>query len=102
MIDIMKRLKARYGDIRIVQGECKGADLMAKQAAEECGLECIGYPAEWEKYGKNAGPIRNQRMIDEGRPDMGIAFHSCIQNSKGTKDMVTRLRLAKIETFLIK
>ena len=32
------------------------------------------YPVDWEKYGKAAGPIRNQQMIDKGKPDLVVAF----------------------------
>jgi len=41
---------------------------------------------EWDKIGKKAGPLRNQRMLDEGKPDLVVAF----SGSGGTKDMVRR------------
>jgi len=63
---------------------------LAKRAALECGLKVIGYQAEWNKYGKSAGPRREKQMLQE-TPDMVIAFHSSIDASRGTKDMVTGL-----------
>lgn len=32
------------------------------------------FPADWDKYGKSAGYIRNQQMLDEGCPDYVVAF----------------------------
>ena len=46
------------------------------------------YPADWDKHGKAAGPIRNKQMIDEGKPDLVIAF----PGGRGTAGAV---RLAK-------
>ena len=43
-------------------------------------------PGEWDEIGKKAGPLRNQRMLDEGKPDLVVAF----PGSGGTKDMVRR------------
>ena len=50
------------------------------------------YPADWKKYGRAAGPIRNLQMLDNGKPDICYAFHDCIEKSKGTKDMVNRCK----------
>lgn len=101
IIDVVKRLKAKYGDITIIQGECEGADLLAKRAAVACGVPVKGYPADWKKYGKSAGPLRNQQMLDKEKPDMVIAFHPDIENSKGTKDMIKRARGQSIKTYII-
>ena len=30
----------------------------------------VTYPADWDKFGRAAGPIRNQQMLDEGKPNM--------------------------------
>jgi len=45
-------------------------------------------PADWEKYGKASGPIRNRKMFKLGQPDLVLAFHNDIYKSKGTNDMV--------------
>ena len=54
------------------------------------GMQVQVYEADWKKYGKLAGPKRNQQMLDEGMPDLVVAFHADIKNSKGTFDMVNR------------
>ena len=62
---------------------------------EDC-LELMGfavrsYPADWTTYGKAAGPIRNKVMLDQGL-DIVIAFHPDIEQSKGTRHMVSIAR----------
>lgn len=76
----------------VIHGDCRGADRMAGVWAEQYGFSVERFPAEWQKYGNAAGPIRNQRMLDEGKPDVVLAFHSDIAKSKGTADMVRRAR----------
>jgi len=96
-----------FGPIEcIIEGECRGADIMAREAAKELGIPFEPYPAEWNKYrrpkGKNpAGVIRNQQMLVEGKPNLVIGFHNNIENSRGTKDMLERAKKAGIETRLI-
>jgi hypothetical protein len=52
------------------------------------GCEYKEYPANWKKDGKIAGPVRNQRMLDDGKPDLVVAF----PGGRGTADMVRRAR----------
>jgi hypothetical protein len=101
ILAVVKGLIKNYGEVVIVEGECSGADILARQAAIECCVPFRGYPAEWNRYGNAAGPIRNQQMIDEEHPDMCIAFHPFLPGSKGTKDMVNKARQAGIETYII-
>jgi hypothetical protein len=49
----------------------------------------------WEKYGKPARPIRNQKMIDDHKPNLVIAF----PGGRGTADMVFKARSAGIEVL---
>lgn len=78
----------------IIHGDAPGADHVAKRMAIKYGHTETGsqFHANWSKYGDAAGPIRNQQMLDEGRPDKVAAFHKDIANSKGTKDMIARAR----------
>ena len=82
--------------LHIIHGGCRtGADDFADQYAivHWCGLSI--FPAEWAKHGRAAGPIRNQRMIDEGKPDLVLAF----PGGRGTADMVRRARAAGVEVI---
>jgi hypothetical protein len=71
---------------RIIQGEAPGADTLARQWANEHNILIIGFPADWNTYGRAAGPIRNKQMLDEGKPDVVIAF----PGNKGTRNMVAQ------------
>lgn len=50
------------------------------------------YPAQWSLHGRSAGPRRNQRMLDEGRPDLVLAF----PGARGTADLVRRAQAAGV------
>lgn len=75
-------------DTVIIEGDCRGVDKISGYLARKHGLEVIAVPAKWELYGNKAGPIRNQEMIDEYKPDRVVAFHNDLAHSKGTKNMV--------------
>lgn len=84
----------RLGTIRrILHGGASGADTFARHLAKAWQLPAEEYAAEWSKYGRSAGPIRNQRMLDEGKPDFVVAF----PGGRGTADMVQRARAAGVE-----
>ncbi len=83
----------------IINGGANGADSLANDIAMESGLATEQYFPQWDLYGKAAGPIRNKQMLDEGRPDKVVYFHDDIENSKGTKDMITISRRRGIEVI---
>lgn len=94
--------------IVLIHGCARGADTLSETALRviyhqkaTVKPEILRFPAQWYKYGRAAGPIRNQQMLDEGKPDLVLAFHSDLEHSKGTKDMVTRARKAGIEVRVI-
>lgn len=87
----------RGGISQIIHGGAKGADWCAHLFANAVGAnidEWI-FCADWKAHGRKAGPMRNQRMLDEGRPNLIIAFHG----GRGTADMVRRGRRAGIEVI---
>ncbi len=86
---IKERLEKLDSDTVIIHGDCRGVDRIAGEVAEQIGFEVIAYPADWKRYGKAAGPIRNKEMLDKGHPDLVIAFHPNMNQSKGTKNMFT-------------
>lgn len=85
---------AKTHDIEIViEGEAPGADTLARQWAEARKYDVDPYPADWTRYGRPAGPIRNQQMLDEGKPTYAFAFFDRPRHlSRGTADMVRRLK----------
>lgn len=74
----------------IIEGGASGADACAFNYATYRGISCETFQADWQAHGKKAGPIRNQRMLDEGKPDMVVAF----PGGKGTADMKKRAKKA--------
>lgn len=78
----------------VIHGGAAGADTLAEEWAYNALVRCTEYPAEWNKYGLAAGHLRNQQMLDEGKPDLVIAF----PGGPGTADMIRR---AKREDFLV-
>jgi len=86
----------------IIEGEARGADTLGRIVAEELGFEVEKYPADWKRYGRSAGPIRNKRMLTKGRPDLVIAFHPCLETSKGTVNMIRQANRAKVNVLWIK
>lgn len=85
---IFERLRKLPEGSTVCQGGAKGADTVARDAAKELGLRHITYRADWAKYGKRAGPIRNKLMLDDFKPELVLAYP--IADSKGTWDMVNR------------
>lgn len=87
-LKIKQRLRRLSSNTIIIEGGARGADLLARSVAEELGFEVRTYLANWKEYHRAAGPIRNKLMLEEGDPDLVIAFHDDIENSKGTKNMM--------------
>lgn len=80
----------------VIHGNALGADYLGGVWARHNKIPVLAYPAEWNKFGTKAGPVRNQRMIDEGHPDLCIAFPGGI----GTNDMVRRCKKSGIEVYI--
>ncbi len=98
---VIRRLIDRYGTgLVVVHGAATGADAAFATAARELGVAEEGHPADWDRLGKRAGPMLNQRMVNAGA-DLCIAIHRFIPGSKGTKDCARRAIEAGIPTYLI-
>jgi hypothetical protein len=81
--------------ITIVHGDCPtGADQLAQRFVDYQRVQVERYPANWKKFGKAAGSIRNQEMVDLGA-DICFAFPH--PESTGTWDCVEKAHAAKIE-----
>jgi len=93
IIEVLKEIKQRHNfvTLEIISGGARGVDKCAKDFAIKYGIRYKEFPAEWNKYGKSAGPIRNQKMIDyakEGFSNYLIAIWDGY--SRGTKDIIDR------------
>lgn len=95
--------------IYLVHGNCRGADVMALKILSEIAIQ---YPkckiidckmsANWNRYGKAAGPIRNSEMLlYHSDIDLYLAFHNNIEKSVGTKDMINKIIKSNKTCWLI-
>lgn len=79
-------------DVELLCGMARGADITAYGLFKETSNTIHEYPAEWDKYGKRAGYLRNTEMAKVA--DIGLAFWD--GSSKGTKHMIDTMdRLGK-------
>lgn len=101
ILGFLKEYKRKHSELVVIEGGAKGADKLAKRAADELKIPVVEYQADWLGLGRAAGPIRNQKMIDEGKPDIIVAFHDDIESSKGTKDMINRAKKLNIRWLVI-
>jgi len=88
-------------DTIIINGDCRGADKLSTEVAQELGFDVHSYPADWDNLGKAAGPLRNRAMLLQEEPDLVIAFHSNIKESKGTKDMCQYAKSQGVPVVLV-
>lgn len=78
------RILSEQTDIEIVSGTARGVDKLGERYAKERDYILHKFPADWDKYGKGAGYLRNEEMAKYA--DALIAFWD--GSSKGTKNMI--------------
>lgn len=86
--------------VTLVSGGAQGADLLAMSVAKELGWQISTYVADWDKHGKKAGPIRNQRMLDEEQPIICAAFLIPELPCRGTRDMMERCYVSGVPVYV--
>ena len=83
---ILKRYTLR--EVQIVSGCCRGADALGERYAREHGIPVVRFPADWQAYGKAAGPIRNRKMAEYASEGEGILVAFWDGKSRGTASMI--------------
>lgn len=86
-------LRDQYNFGTIIHGNARGADSLGASWGYRMGWKVEAYPADWKQYGKKAGYLRNKQMLDEGKPDLVVAF----PGGKGTAMMIKLAKEASIE-----
>lgn len=81
----------------VIEGGALGADRFARHWAQARDIPFTTFAADWTTHGKAAGPIRNRRMLAEGKPDLVIAF----PGGAGTADVVKQARKAGVTVLEI-
>ena len=101
----VQRVLDRISPDVIIHGAATGADTMAGRYAKENDIACRSFPAKWRVQTGNgrwttnraAGHERNQRMLDEGKPDLVVAF----PGGTGTSNMVKISRQQGFRVYII-
>lgn len=101
ILDELSKENQREPVEAVIHGAAQGADTLGGNAAERLGIPVLSFPADWRKHGRSAGPIRNRHQFNEGKPTLGLAFHDFLENSKGTKDMVSVMRAGGVPVRVI-
>ncbi len=89
-------LHNNHGGITLlIEGGAPGADFMARKFAEWKGIPTQTVEADWKSHGRAAGPIRNRKMLEVGKPDLVVAF----EGGKGTANMIEQATAAGIRVL---
>lgn len=91
----LSSVSRKHGFLHVIHGGARGADKLADTWACENGCDISEFPANWKADGNAAGPIRNQRMLDDSDPQLVVAF----PGGKGTADMIRRARSAGLPVW---
>lgn len=84
--------------VEVIHGDAPGADMIAHRWGLMRGIEVKPFPADWDRYGRAAGPIRNRQMLDEGKPHLVIAF----PGGRGTRNMIEQAEGANVPVVIVK
>lgn len=85
-------------DIFIVCGQARGADSLGEQYAKEHGYQVNYFPANWKRFGKSAGYIRNTEMAKNA--DALVAFWDAA--SLGTKHMIATAEQLRLDVRVVR
>jgi len=97
VFSVLNNYDADHNFTALIEGGATGADSAAKRWAQIGKLPIFTFRADWKKHGKAAGPIRNERMIIEGRPDLVIAF----PGGRGTRNMIETARRHGVDVIVV-
>jgi hypothetical protein len=95
LADTLDGLHQERGFALMIAGGSHGADRLTEEWAGTHGLTCEVYHTDWVLLGRDAGHIRNRRMLAEGRPELVVAF----PGGRRTAHLVQLARNAGIEVI---
>ena len=98
--EVISEFYEKNSDLVVISGGAPGADNLSVEVAKELGIPTIKYYANWAKWGKAAGPIRNSEMLRDGEPDAVVAFRKG-PVSIGTDDCINEARKLGIIVHII-
>jgi hypothetical protein len=95
---LLKDFCDKFNITEVISGTAPGADRLGERYALERGIPIKRFPADWIKYGKSAGYIRNEQMADHG--ERLIAFWDGY--SRGTYNMIKIAKEYKLKEIQVK
>lgn len=95
---VLNHYLSNQTDVEIVSGCAQGVDKLGEQYAKENGLPVKRFPADWNTYGRAAGPIRNKQMAEYA--DALILFWN--GSSPGSKNMLKNAKEMNLKIHEIK
>lgn len=98
VFEVLDRIHKETPISKIIHGCAAGADYWGGEWARRNKIPEHRFPADWASHGKGAGPVRNQQMLDVGKPDLVVAF----PGNKGTSDMKMRTEASKVRLEVVK
>lgn len=89
-------------NITIISGAAKGADQLGERFARKYRYNLKYFPAQWDMYGKSAGPIRNRKMAEYAAEERGVLFAFWDGKSRGTKSMIDLAKKYRLEVHVVR
>jgi hypothetical protein len=80
----------------VVSGGCRGVDQLGEAWARQRGIRVERYPADWNRYKKKAGPIRNGVMAENSAALVALWNGK----SRGTEDMIRKAYSHGLRVFI--
>ena len=88
----------RWKPTVIISGCAEGVDKLGEQWANEHNIPIEYFPADWDKWGKNAGMVRNGEMALEAEALVAIWCN----NSRGTANMIETATNRRLTMYVVK
>ena len=100
LFNVLDMVLKRAGStgIELIHGGARGADSLANQWAIDRGIETTVFLPDWETHGRSAGYRRNEQMIEEGAPNLVVAFPQ--GEARGTANQMQLAREANIPVLI--
>ncbi len=90
-------MRDQYMSGTIIHGNANGADTLGALWGYRMGWKVEAYPADWKTHGLKAGYLRNKQMLEEGKPDIVVAF----PGGRGTANMIKLAEEAGVEVKIV-
>lgn len=94
---LLDKIVSEYNIDTIISGTARGADRLGERYAREHNLNLEQYPADWDRYGKSAGYIRNKVMVEQA--DVLLALWK--DRSPGTGHTIELAKKKGIQRFIV-